>query len=318
MSIASVPARSDIAAAGDRIATHVRRTPVLEVASGTFGVETPLSLKLELLQVTGSFKPRGAFNRMLTAGVGPGGVVAASGGNFGLAVGHAARELGHHAEIFVPSTSPAAKIDKVRATGAQVRVIEGYYDDASAAATSRRDEIDAIWMHPFDQPEVVAGQGTIGRELSEQVPDATTVLVAVGGGGLIGGIASWFAGSDVRVIGVEPETTRCLHASLEAGEPVDVPVSGRAADALGARRPGDIAFAVASAGHVERVVLVGDDAILDAQRALWNELRIFAEPGGAAALAAVMCGAYEPEPGERPVVLVCGANGDVAGVIESR
>lgn len=318
MSIASVPARSDIAAAGDRIATHVRRTPVLEVASGTFGVETPLSLKLELLQVTGSFKPRGAFNRMLTAGVGPGGVVAASGGNFGLAVGHAARELGHHAEIFVPSTSPAAKIDKVRATGAQVRVIEGYYDDASAAATSRRDEIDAIWMHPFDQPEVVAGQGTIGRELPEQVPDATTVLVAVGGGGLIGGIASWFAGSDVRVIGVEPETTRCLHASLEAGEPVDVPVSGRAADALGARRPGDIAFAVASAGHVERVVLVGDDAILDAQRALWNELRIFAEPGGAAALAAVMCGAYEPEPGERPVVLVCGANGDVAGVIESR
>ena len=311
------PTRDQIDAARERIAPHVRRTPVLDVAAGTFGIAWPLTLKLELLQVTGSFKPRGAFNRMLTAGVGPAGVVAASGGNFGLAVGHAARELGHHAEIFVPSTSPAAKIEKVRATGADVRVIDGYYDDASAAATQRAAETGAAWMHPFDQPEVVAGQGTIGLELSEQAPDADTVLVAVGGGGLIAGIASWFAGHDLRVIGVEPVTSRCLQASLEAGGPVDVPVSGRAADSLGTRRAGDIAFAVASAGHVDHVVLVDDDAILEAQRAIWRELRMFAEPGGAAALAAVMCGAYTPEAGERLVVLVCGANGDHTDVIGS-
>ena len=311
------PTRDQIDAARERIAAHVRRTPVLDVAAGTFGIASPLTLKLELLQVTGSFKPRGASNRMLTAGVGPAGVVAASGGNFGLAVGHAARELGHHAEIFVPSTSPAAKIEKVRATGADVRVIDGYYDDASAAATQRAAETGAAWMHPFDQPEVVAGQGTIGLELSEQAPDADTVLVAVGGGGLIAGIASWFAGLDLRVIGVEPVTSRCLQASLEAGGPVDVPVSGRAADSLGTRRAGDIEFAVASAGHVDHVVLVDDDAILEAQRAIWRELRMFAEPGGAAALAAVMCRAYTPEAGERLVVLVCGANGDHTDVIGS-
>ena len=311
------PTRDQIDAARERIAPHVRRTPVLDVAAATFGIAWPLTLKLELLQVTGSFKPRGASNRMLTAGVGPAGVVAASGGNFGLAVGHAARELGHHAEIFVPSTSPAAKIEKVRATGADVRVIDGYYDDASAAATQRAAETGAAWMHPFDQPEVVAGQGTIGLELSEQAPDADTVLVAVGGGGLIAGIASWFAGLDLRVIGVEPVTSRCLQASLEAGGPVDVPVAGRAADSLGTRRAGDIAFAVASAGHVDHVVLVDDDAILEAQRAIWRELRMFAEPGGAAALAAVMCRAYTPEAGERLVVLVCGANGDHTDVIGS-
>jgi threonine dehydratase len=309
------PTRDDIVAAAGRVAPHVRRTPVLEVAPGTFGVEAPLTLKLELLQVTGSFKPRGAFNRMLTADVGSAGVVAASGGNFGLAVGHAARELGLRAEIFVPSSSPAVKIDKVRETGADVRVIEGYYDEASAAAEARRQASGAFWMHPFDQPEVVAGQGTIGAELADQAPDADTVLVAVGGGGLIGGIASWFAGARTRVIGVEPETSSCLHASMEAGVPVDVPVSGRAADSLGARRVGEIAFAVANAGHVDHVVLVDDDAIAESQRAIWRELRMFAEPGGAAALAAVRSGAFRPALGERVVVLVCGSNGDAADVI---
>jgi threonine dehydratase len=311
----TVVGRNDIVAARDRISPHVRCTPTLDVGPGAFGVDVPLTLKLELLQVTGSFKPRGAFNRMLTADVGPAGVVAASGGNFGLAVGHAASELGHHAEIFVPSTSPAAKIDKVRATGAEVRVIDGYYDEASAVAAGRVAETGATWMHPFDQPAVVAGQGTIAAELAEQSPGVDTVLVAVGGGGLIGGIASWFAGSHVRVVGVEPSTARCMQSALEAGEPVDGPVSGRAADSLGPRRVGDIAFAVASAGHVERVVLVDDDAILEAQRALWRELRVFAEPGGAAALAALVCGSFVPEPGERVVVLVCGANGDPADVI---
>jgi threonine dehydratase len=309
------PSRDDVASARERIAPYVRRTPVLDVSSGTFGIEAPVTLKLELLQVTGSFKPRGAFNRMITADVGPAGVVAASGGNFGLAVGHAARELGHHAEIFVPSTSPAAKIDKVRATGAEVRVIDGYYDDAAEAAAARRDETGAVWMHPYDQEAVVAGQGTIGADLGEQVPDADTVIVAVGGGGLIGGIATWFSGEATRVIGVEPVSSSCMRAALDAGQPVDVPVSGRAADSLGARRVGDIAFRVASAGHVERVVLVDDDAILAAQRAIWRELRLLAEPGGAAALAAAMCGSFVPDAGERVVVLVCGANGDPADVI---
>jgi threonine dehydratase len=310
-----VPSRADIENARERIAPYVRRTPVLDVSSGTFGIEAPITLKLELLQVTGSFKPRGAFNRMITADVGLAGVVAASGGNFGLAVGHAARELGHHAEIFVPSTSPAAKIDKVRATGAEVRVIDGYYDDAAEAAAARRDETGAVWMHPYDQAPVVAGQGTIGAELGEQAPDADTVIVAVGGGGLIGGIATWFSGEETRVVGVEPASSSCMRAALDAGRPVDVPVSGRAADSLGARRVGDIAFRVASAGHVERVVLVDDEAILAAQRAIWRELRLLAEPGGAAALAAVMCGAFVPDAGERVVVLVCGANGDPADVI---
>ncbi|HEX7248201.1 MAG TPA: threonine/serine dehydratase [Actinomycetota bacterium] len=310
-----VPTRADIEAARSRIAPYVRRTPVLALEPGAVGVEHPLTLKLELLQVTGSFKPRGAFNRMLTGDVGAAGVVAASGGNFGLAVGHAAAALGHRAEIFVPATSPASKIDKVRATGAEVRVIEGYYDDASAAAAERQDDTGAVWMHPFDQPAVVAGQGTIGAELSEQVPDADTVLVAVGGGGLIGGIASWFAGSATRIVAVEPGTSRCLHAAMQHGEPVEVPVSGRAGDSLGARTVGDIAFAVANAGHVAAPVLVSDDAILGAQRALWRELRIFAEPGGAAALAAVREGAYTPSAGERVVVLVCGSNGDPSEVI---
>ncbi|HJR97002.1 MAG TPA: threonine/serine dehydratase [Actinomycetota bacterium] len=315
MSDAATPTRDDVASARERIAPYVRRTPVLDVEARTFGADVQLTLKLELLQVTGSFKPRGAFNRMLTAGVGLSGVVAASGGNFGLAVGHAARELGYRAEIFVPSTSPIAKIDKVRATGADVRVIDGYYDDAAEAAAARRDETGAVWMHPYDQSPVVAGQGTIGAELGEQAPGTDTVVVAVGGGGLIGGIATWFSSEATRVIGVEPTASSCLRAALDAGRPVEVPVSGRAADSLGARRVGDIAFEVANAGHVERVVLVDDEAILAAQRAIWRELRLFAEPGGAAALSAVMCGAFVPDAGERVVVLVCGANGDPADVI---
>ena len=307
-----VPTRGDILAARDRIRPHVRRTPVLDPGAGAFGVDVPLTLKLELLQHVGSFKPRGAFSKLLASEVPDAGVIAASGGNFGLAVAYAARILGHRAEIFVPSTSPEAKIARVREQGAEVYVIDGYYDDASAAAHERAAETGACWMHPFDQPEVVAGQGTIGIELSEQAPDADTVLVAVGGGGLIGGIAAWYAG-DVRVVGVEPVSSRCLDAALEAGQPVDVSVGGIAADSLGTRRAGDIAFAVARA-HVDRVLLVEDDAIRDAQRAIWWDLRMVAEPGGAAALAALRTGAYVPEPGERVVVLVCGANADPATV----
>jgi threonine dehydratase len=307
----TIPDREAIEAASERIAPYIRRTPVLRVGPSPLGM--PLILKLEQLQVTGSFKPRGAFNALLSSDVSPAGVIAASGGNFGLAVGYAASRLGHRAEIFVPETSPAAKIDRVRRTGADVRVIPGYYDDASAASLERALETGAVGLHPFDQIEVVEGGGTVGADLEKQVPEADTVLVAVGGGGLIGGIASWFGGR-IRVVGVEPETSRCLHAAREAGGPVDVEVSGIAADSLGPRRLGTIAFAVSVAGFIDRSVLVSDEAIRAAQRALWDEVRVAAEPGGATALAALMTGAYRPAAGERVVVLVCGANADPGSV----
>lgn len=305
--------RADIVAALDRVRGYIRTTPVVETGAGAFGIDTPLTLKLELLQHTGSFKPRGAFNKMLASEVPDAGVVAASGGNFGLAVAYAARSLGHRAEIFVPDTSPAAKIDRIREMGAEVRVIPGYFHEASLAALARQAETGALAMHPFDQPEVVAGGGTIGLELSEQVPDVDTVLVAVGGGGLIAGIASWFRGV-VRVVGVEPEGCASLHAALAAGEPVDVEVGGIAADSLGPRRVGGIAFAAARA-WVDRVVLVSDEAIDDAQRRLWRDAHVVAEPGGAASLAALIAGAYRPSPGEKVVVVVCGANTDPATVV---
>ena len=305
--------RADIERAAERIAGRVRRTPVMHLEAGAFGVEGDLVLKLEQLQHTGSFKPRGAFNRLLSAEVPPAGVIAASGGNFGLAVAYAARETGHPAEIFVPETSPAVKAERIRAEGADVRLIPGYYADALEASRERAEETGALFMHAYDQLEVVAGQGTIGMELSGQVPECETVLVAVGGGGLIAGIASWFAG-DIRVVGVEPRRCPTLTEALRAGAPVDVDVGGLAADSLGSRRAGDIAVEVARR-FVEEVVLVEDDAIADAQRALWSSCRLVAEPGGAAALAALRSGAYRPRKGERVVVLICGANADPASIV---
>jgi threonine dehydratase len=305
--------RVDIEAARDRIAPYVRLTPVLETGVGAFGLDAPLTLKLELLQHTGSFKPRGAFSKMLASDVPATGVVAASGGNFGLAVAYAARALGHRAEIFVPDTSPAAKIDRVRQQGADVRVVPGYYHEAAVAAHERQSGTGALAMHAFDQPEVVAGGGTIGLELAEQVPDADTVLVAIGGGGLISGIAAWFR-NEVRVVGVEPEACPTMHDALAAGERVDVTVGGIAADSLGPRRVGEIAFAIARE-FVDQVVLVPDEAIREAQRRLWGDVHILAEPGGAAALAALLNGAYRPGPDERVVVIVCGANADPSSVV---
>ena len=293
-----------------RLAVRLCDCFFLGTAIGREGYQPPSLLKLELLQHTASFKPRGAFSKMLASEVPPDGVIAASGGNFGLAVAYAARRLGHRAEIFVPATSPAAKIDRIRAQGAVVRVVEGFYDDAAEAARERGAESGVLAMHPFDQPEVVAGGGTIGLELTEQVPDADTVLVAVGGGGLVGGIAAWL-GEHVRVVAVEPETSCCLHAALEADTPVDVAVAGIAVDALGTRRVGNIAFDIARR-LVRESVLVSDDAIREAQRALWRELRLVAEPGGATAMAAITSGAYVAEPGEHVVVLVCGGNCDPA------
>ena len=310
MTIAVGP--EQIASARDRIAAHVRRTPVLELAPETFGVPGRLTLKLELVQHTGSFKPRGAFNKLLSSEVPDSGVIAASGGNFGLAVAYAAHTLGHRAEIFVPSNSPKLKADRIRALGGEVTVAEGYYDEALEASRGRAEETGALVMHAFDQPEIVAGQGTIGLELAEQVPDADTVLVAIGGGGLIGGIAAWYEGR-TRVIGVEPDTSTCMTSALEAGEPVDVTYGGYASDSLGCRRAGEIAFAVVSK-FVERVVTVPGGAILDAQRRLWDEVRVFAEPGGATSLAALLSGAYVAQPDEHVVVVVCGANGDLAAI----
>ncbi|WP_229023190.1 threonine/serine dehydratase [Actinomarinicola tropica] len=309
----------DVAAAARRIEPHVRRTPVLDVEVPTPGGPRRVTLKLELLQVTGSFKVRGAFNRVLSAPeVPPVGVIAASGGNHGLAVAHVASTLGLAAEIFVPEASPAAKVDRLRAVGGRVGVTVGgaLYADAQEAATRRAAESGALVVHPYDQVEVIAGQGTMSRELEEQAPDVDTILVAVGGGGLIAGAACWFEGRR-RIVAVEPATSCALAAALRAGHPVDVEVSGVAADSLGARRVGDLPFAAAQVG-VTACLTVSDDEIVRAQRHLWSDVRLVAEPGGATALAALLSGAYVPEPDERVAVVVCGANTDPASVATPR
>lgn len=304
--------RDAIEAAARRVAGRIRETPVIALEGGALGAPAPLLLKLESLQHTGSFKPRGALNRILSAEVPAAGVIAASGGNHGAAVAWAARVLGHRAEIFVPEVASPVKVERLRRYGAAVTVTGATYADARAASDRRAAESGALVVHAYDQPEVVAGQGTLFRELARQVDGLDTVIVAVGGGGLVAGAAAWFAGR-VRVIGVEPVRAPTLHAALAAGRPVDVEVGGIAADSLGARRVGDLAFALARA-HVERVVLVEDEAIRAAQRALWEAVRVVAEPGGAAALAAVTSGAYRPAAGERVAVVVCGGNTDPASV----
>jgi threonine dehydratase len=298
--------------AAQRIAPHVRVTPVIDVPAGTFALAHPLTLKLECLQVTASFKPRGAFNRMLSAAVPASGVIAASGGNHGIAVAYAAKTLGHRAEIFVPEVISPAKVARLKELGAAVNITGKVYGDALAASQERAAETGALVLHAYDQPEILAGQGTVAREFAGQSPELDTVLVAVGGGGLIGGMAAWYRGK-TKLVGVEPATSRALHAALEAGKPVDVEVNGVAADSLGARRVGALMFPLARE-FIERVVLVDDDAITAAQKALWRALRVVAEPGGAAALAAVLSGAYRPAAGERVGVLVCGANCDPASV----
>lgn len=284
----------------------MRVTPILRMEVSAWGQEAPIVLKLEHLQHTGSFKPRGAFNRILSQSVPPAGVIAASGGNHGAAVAYAAQRLGHRAEIFVPEVCPPIKVARLREYGAEVTQVGATYADALRASQARAGETGALVVHAYDQPEVIAGQGTVGVELAWQAPALDTVLVAVGGGGLIAGIAAWYAGA-ARVIGVEPQAAPTLAAALDAGEPVDVTVGGLAADALGATRVGAEAFAIARR-WVDRVVLVGDDQIGAAQRALWHDLRIVAEPGGATAVAALLSGAYRPAPGERVGVVVCGGN----------
>ena len=302
--------QDDIRAAAARIDGYVRVTPVMALEQGAFGFEAPITLKLELQQVTGSFKPRGAFNRVLSAAesaaVPEAGLITASGGNHGQAVAYVGRRLGHAAEIFVPESSPPLKAERMRRHGATVNVAGEFYDDSYALMLERAEETGALLVHAYDQPETVMGQGTLGMELAGQVPDLDTVLVAVGGGGVIAGVAAWYRG-ETKVVSVEPEEIPTLAAALRAGEPVDVDVGGYAADSLGARRVGDIPFEVARE-FVQDSVLVTDDAIRDAQSALWDSLRILAEPGGAAAMAAIISGAYRPSPGERVGVLVCGGN----------
>jgi threonine dehydratase len=307
----------DIRAAHARIAAHVRRTPVLRVAPRDLGVtlDHPVTLKLEFLQHTGSFKPRGAFNNLLSRPVPAAGVAAASGGNHGAAVAYAAAQLGHRATIFVPEVSSPIKIARIRRYGADLRVGGARYADALEACEAFIAKSGAMSVHAYDAAETIAGQGTVGLEWEQDAGGLDTVLVAVGGGGLIAGIAAWYGGR-AKVVGVEPEGSRCLHASLEAGRPVDVPVESVAADSLGARNTGQLVYDIAKA-HVDHVALVADAAIVEAQRLLWDRLRITAEPGGAAALAALVSGRYMPRRDENVGVLLCGANVDLATLAKS-
>jgi len=297
----------DVAEARLRIAPYVRRTPLLTLESGALpGLDVPVVLKLELLQRSGSFKARGAFHRLLTSAVPSAGVVAASGGNHGGAVALAARALGFPARIFVPATSPASKVERIRGYGAEVVVAGAVYADARAAALEWARASGALDVPAFDDPLVVAGQGTVALELLEDAA-VDTLLVAVGGGGLAAGCAAALAPHGIRVVGVETETTACFCAARAQGEPVDVEVSGLAVDSLGARRVGAVPFAVLAAAGAGSAV-VTDEAVRAAQQELWEACRVDAEPGGATALAALLCGAYCPAPGERVGVVVSGAN----------
>lgn len=307
----AIPTLREVEDAARRIRGRVRRTPVATVEGALLHTPGPVVLKLEQLQHSGSFKARGAFNTLLSAreqGTLPGaGVVAASGGNAGLAVAHAARELGVPASIFVPEAASPVKVARLRALGARVSVVPGFYADALEASAEAVRATGALTVHAYDQPEVVAGQGTLGLELLEQA-DVDTVLVAVGGGGLASGVALATAGR-ARVVAVEPERIPTLHAALAAGRPVDVDVSGVAADALGARRVGEIALAVARESGMDSV-LVPESAIVAARQLLWDEVRLVVEPAGATAAAALLSGAWTAGPDERVAVVLCGANTD--------
>ena len=299
--------RHSIAETDPLIRPYIRRTPVIEVDGADFGLPgVLLSLKLEFLQHSGSFKARGAFTNLLRRDVPPAGVVAASGGNHGAAVAYAAMRLGKPARIFVPTVASPAKIERIRGYGAHLVVTGERYADALAASEKWAAESGAMPVHAYEQVETLLGQGTVGLEFEEQNPQLDSVLVACGGGGLIGGIAAWY-GSRTKVVGVEPEAAPTLFMALEAGRPVDAPAGGIAADSLAPRSVGHIMFPIAQA-HVSRVALVTDEAIANTQQALWNVLRIVVEPGGAAACAAVLSRRYQPKPGERVGVLLCGAN----------
>jgi threonine dehydratase len=299
--------RERIAATEKLIRPHIRRTAVLEVDGADFGLAaSSLCFKLELMQHSGSFKVRGAFANLLMRKVPPVGVVAASGGSHGVAVAYAASRLGMPAKIFLPSIASPTKIARIRDYGAELVMVGELYADALAASETFVAQSGALAVHAFDQTETLLGQGTLALELEGQVSDLDTLLVPVGGGGLIGGIAAWFE-RRVRVVGVEPEASPTMCRALEAGRPVDAEAGGIAAESLAPRRIGQLGFAIAQA-CVDRVVLVNDDAIRAAQRALWDVIRVVAEPGGATAFAALLSRRYQPEESERVGVVVSGGN----------
>jgi threonine dehydratase len=299
--------RERIAATDALIRPYIRRTPLVQADLSDFGLKgAPLIFKLEMLQHSGSFKARGAFANLLLRKPPAAGVVAASGGNHGAAVAYAAQRLGVSAAIFVPEITSPAKIERIKNYGAQLMIGGSRYADALAASEAHVNATGAMAVHAYDQAETLLGQGTVGMELEQDAPGIDTLLVAVGGGGLIGGVAAWCSGR-TRVIAVEPEQAPTLHAAFEAGHPVDAPAGGIAADSLAPRQVGQLMFPIARA-YVEKVLLVTDDAIKQAQAALWSTLRVVAEPGGAAAFAALLSGTYRPAQGERVAVLVCGAN----------
>ena len=300
--------RDRIAATERAIRPHVRRTPMVEADASEFGLAPGrLLFKLELLQHSGSFKARGAFANLLLREVPPAGVAAASGGNHGAAVAYAARRLGVPATIFVPAITSPAKTERIRGYGASLVVAGERYADALAASEAHVAATGAMQVHAYDQAETLLGQGTVGLELEADAPGIDTLLVAVGGGGLIGGIAAWFDGR-VKVVAVESDGAPTLHAAFAAGQPVDAPAGGIAADSLAPKRVGELAFAITRECAAPEVVLVSDDDIRAAQETLWSGLRVVAEPGGAAAFAALLSGRYRPEPAERVAVLVCGGN----------
>jgi threonine dehydratase len=295
----------DIERAAERIRAYVRRTPVI--------VHGGITLKLELLQHAGSFKPRGAFNRVLSERELPeAGLIAASGGNHGAALSFVGQQLGVRVEIFMPSSSPAIKRANIERFGADVTVIDGYYDDAQREVEKRQAETGALMVHPYDHAETVAGQGTMAKELEEQVGEFDTLVVANGGGGFVAGQAAWFR-DRLKIVAVEPELAQCLRPALLAGERVRVQVGGIAADSLGAQL-GAVPWAI-SRRFVDEAVLVSDDDIRAAQRVMWSDLRLVVEPGGAAAYAALMTGAVPQRPGEKIVVVVCGSNCDPNSVM---
>jgi threonine dehydratase len=304
--------RENIATIEKRIRPYIRRTPVMEADAADFGLPSArMVLKLESLQHAGSFKARGAFANLLTRKIPPAGIVAASGGNHGVAVAYAASKLGIPAKIFVPVVASAEKIERIRNSGADLVIGGERYADALAASERWIEQSGAMAIHAYDQIETMLGQGTVGLEFEQQDPGLDTLLVAVGGGGLIAGIASWYAPAiearRIKVIGIEPEAAPTLTHALRAGRPVDSPAGGIAADSLAPTRVGGLTFPVAQR-LLDSVVLVSDEAIFRAMDSLWRTLRVLAEPGGAAAFAAVHSGAYQAQPGERVGVLVCGGN----------
>jgi threonine dehydratase len=307
--------QASITAAHQRIAPYIRRTPTITVAGEDFGLpEGELVFKLELLQHAGSFKTRGAFANLLLRDIPSTGVIAASGGNHGVAVAFAARRLGIPATIFVPTIASPAKIARIRDLGAELIVGGDRYADALAASQTFAAHTGALPIHAFEQLETLLGQGTLGREWQEQAPALDTLLVAVGGGGLIGGIASWY-GDSIKMVGVEPELAPTLTLALQAGHPIDAPAGGIAADALAPRQVGALMFPIAQR-LVAYTILVSDEEIRTAQEGLWKTMRIVAEPGGATAFAALLSRKYRAEPGEHVGLLVCGGNTDVVNFTE--